>query len=114
MLVADTESEKGYFYRSDHFELAKQGVPGFYTQRGIDIVGRPAGYGKQRREEYIASDYHKPSDEIKPWWDLVGAVTDAQLLLELGWQVADSEVWPEWKTGSEFRARRNAMLKAAK
>ena len=114
VLVPDTESEKGYFYRSDHFELAKQGVPGFYTQRGIDIAGRPAGYGKQRREEYIAADYHKPSDEIKPWWDLAGAVTDAQLMLELGWRVADGDAWPEWKPGSEFKARRDALLQAGK
>jgi Zn-dependent M28 family amino/carboxypeptidase len=109
-LVPDPESEKGFFYRSDHFEFAKQGVPALYTDVGVNYLDKPAGYGLQKREEYTANDYHKVSDEIKPDWDLSGAVDDARLLFEVGYRVAESPSWPEWKPGTEFKARREAML----
>jgi Zn-dependent M28 family amino/carboxypeptidase len=109
----DPEPEKGYFYRSDHFELAKQGVPALaFLFPGTDYIGKPEGYGRQKREEYVARDYHKVSDEIKPDWDLSGAVEDTQLLFEVGYRVAEGKTWPEWKPGTEFKARREAMLKA--
>jgi len=110
-IVPDPEPEKGFFYRSDHFEFAKQGVPALYTDAGVNYVGKPAGYGEQKRDEYTTRDYHKPSDEIKPDWDLTGAVDDTQLLFMVGYRVAQSSVWPEWKPGTEFRAKREAMLK---
>lgn len=109
----DPESEKGYYYRSDHFEFAKQGVPALYTSSGIDYVGKDANYGKQKREEYTSKDYHKVSDEIKPDWDLTGAVDDAQLLTLIGYRVAQSDKFPEWKPTSEFKAKRDAMMKSA-
>ena len=107
----DPESEKGFYYRSDHFEFAKQGVPALYTDSGIDYIGKDADYSKQKRDEYTEKDYHKPSDEIKPDWDLAGAVEDAQLLTTIGYRVAQSDKIPEWKTGSEFKARRDEMMK---
>ncbi len=110
-IVPDPEPEKGFFYRSDHFEFAKQGVPALYTDAGINYVGKPAGYGNQKRDEYTSNDYHKPSDEIKPDWDLTGAVDDAQMMFMVGYRVAQSDVWPEWKAGTEFRAKREAMLR---
>ena len=110
-LTPDTEPEKGYFYRSDHFEFAKQGVPAFYTHYGVDIIGQPAGYGREKRDAFIANDYHKVTDEIKPWWDFEGTATDTRLYFEIGRQVADSDTWPEWKPGTEFKAKRDAMLK---
>ena len=110
-IIPDPEPEKGFFYRSDHFEFAKQGVPALYTDAGVTYVGKPAGYGDQKREEYNARDYHKPSDEIKPDWDLTGAVDDAQLMFMVGYRVAQGNVWPEWKPGTEFRAKREASLK---
>lgn len=110
-IIPDPEPEKGYFYRSDHFEFAKQGVPAIYTDAGVTYVGKPAGYGEQKRDEYTTRDYHKPSDEIKPDWDLTGAVDDAQLLFMIGYRVAQGDVWPEWKPGTEFRAKREEMLK---
>jgi Zn-dependent M28 family amino/carboxypeptidase len=113
VLVPDGQPEKGGFYRSDHFEFAKVGVPAFYTASGVDIIGKPADYGKMRRDEYIANDYHKPSDEIKPWWDLRGAAQDAGVLFTMGLQVADGATWPEWKPGCEFKSRRDAMMAAA-
>jgi Zn-dependent M28 family amino/carboxypeptidase len=110
-LAPDPEPEKGFYYRSDHFEFAKQGVPALYTDSGDQYVDKPAGYSKQKRDEYTARDYHKVSDEIKPDWDLAGAVEDLRLLFDVGYRVAQADKWPEWKTGSEFKARREAMLK---
>jgi len=107
----DPESEKGFYYRSDHFEFAKQGVPALYTDSGIDYVGKDANYSKQKRDEYTNKDYHKVSDEIKPDWDLTGAVDDAQLLTMIGYRVAQGDKYPEWKAGSEFKAKRDQMMK---
>ncbi len=112
VLVADPEPEKGYFYRSDHFEFAKKGVPALYTDAGTEFVGKPEGYGKSKREEYVTIDYHKPSDEVKPEWDLSGAVADLGLLLSVGYRVANAPVWPTWKPGTEFKSIREAMLSA--
>jgi Zn-dependent M28 family amino/carboxypeptidase len=107
----DAEPEKGFYYRSDHFEFAKQGVPALYLSEGIEFIGKPADYGMKKREEYTAQDYHKVSDEIKPDWDLSGAIEDLQLLWLTGWTVAQGNQWPEWKSGTEFKARREATLK---
>jgi Zn-dependent M28 family amino/carboxypeptidase len=110
-LQPDAEPEKGFYYRSDHFEFAKLGVPALYTNPGTNYVGKPADYGQQKRDEYTSKNYHKVSDEIKPDWDLSGAVEDLQLLFQVGWRVAQSERIPEWKPGTEFKARREEMLK---
>ena len=109
-MVPDGQPEKGGFYRSDHFEFAKVGVPSFYTAAGVEIIGQPDDYGKKLRDEYTANDYHKPSDEIKPWWDLRGAAQDDDLLFRMGFQVAQGDTWPEWKPGCEFKSRRDAMM----
>ena len=110
----DAEPEKGYYYRSDHFEFAKRGVPALDPGGGRDFIDKPEGYGQQKSDEYTKNDYHKPSDEVKPDWDFSGAVEDARLLLEVGHRVAETDAFPEWKPDSEFRARREAMLKAYK
>lgn len=107
----EDDPEKGYFYRSDHFEFAKQGVPALYFHSGIDYIGKPPSYGKQKRDEYVERDYHKVSDEVKPDWDLTGAVEDTQLLFEVGYRVAQGEKYPEWKPGTEFKAKREETLK---
>jgi Zn-dependent M28 family amino/carboxypeptidase len=109
----DPEPEKGSFYRSDHFEFAKEGVPALYVSQGTRFVGRPEGYGEEKRAEYTARDYHKPSDEVKPEWDLAGAVDDFRLLFLVGNAVAEADAWPEWKPGTEFKATREAMLSAS-
>jgi len=107
----DPESEKGFYYRSDHFEFAKQGVPALYTDSGINYEGKDAAFSQQKRDEYTNKDYHKVSDQIKPDWDLTGAVDDAQLLTMIGYRVAQGEKYPEWKAGSEFKAKRDEMMK---
>jgi Zn-dependent M28 family amino/carboxypeptidase len=110
-LRPDPESEKGFYYRSDHFNFAKQGVPALYTDTGIEFIGKDAAYSQKKRDEYTSTDYHAPSDHIKPDWDLSGAADDAQLMLLVGYRVADADRFPEWKPGNEFKAKRDAMLK---
>jgi Zn-dependent M28 family amino/carboxypeptidase len=109
----DAEPEKGYFYRSDHFPFAKEGVPAFDPGEGTEYIGKPADWGMKMRARYTAEDYHKPSDEVKPDWNLSGLVEDAQLFFMVGYRVANESKMPEWKPGTEFKAKRDASLKAA-
>ncbi|MBV9110593.1 MAG: M28 family peptidase [Gemmatimonadetes bacterium] len=107
----DPEPEKGYFYRSDHFELSRQGVPALaFLFPGTDYIGQPADFGTRVRANYVANDYHKPSDEVKPDWDLSGMVEDTRLLFRVGLDVANGSTWPAWNSGTEFRAARERML----
>jgi len=110
-LRPDPEPEKGFYYRSDHFNFAKQGVPALYTDTGVEFIGKDAEYSKKKRDEYTNVDYHAPSDHIKPDWDLTGAADDADLMFLIGYRVANADKFPEWKPGNEFRAKREAMLK---
>jgi len=110
-LNPDPESEKGFYYRSDHFNFAKVGVPALYTDTGVNFIGKDEAFSKAKRDEYTSTDYHKPSDEIKPDWDLSGAIEDVQLMFMVGYNVANTDRFPEWKSGNEFRAKRDAMLK---
>lgn len=86
------------------------GVPALYTDDGVTFVGKPADYGKQKRDEFNRRDYHAPSDEVKPDWDLSGLAEDAKLLLAVGYRVAMAATYPEWKPGNEFKAARDKML----
>ena len=107
---ADPEPEKGFYYRSDHFSFAKQGVPALDPDEGVDYIGKPADFGKKVRETFTARDYHKPSDVVKPDWDLSGAAEDLQLLMAVGYRVAQADAYPGWKPGNEFKAKRDEML----
>ncbi|PYQ47655.1 MAG: peptidase M28 [Acidobacteria bacterium] len=107
----DAEPEKGFYYRSDHFNFAKQGVPALDPDEGIEFIGKPAGYGQRVRDDYTQNRYHKPSDEVLPDWDLSGAGEDLQLLFAVGYRVAQADRYPEWRPGTEFKAKRDAMLK---
>ena len=101
--TGDTAPEQGFFFRSDHLEFTRVGVPALETSPGIDYIGRPAGYGVQKRAEYIRNDYHKASDVVKPDWDLTGAVEDLQILLEVGYRVAQQSERPTWKPDAVWR-----------
>ncbi|MBS1993503.1 MAG: M28 family peptidase [Cyanobacteria bacterium SZAS LIN-3] len=99
----DQEPDKGYFFRSDHLEFIRKGVPAlFFLNPGDDFIDQPPGYALQRRIEYLTSCYHKAGDKVHPDWDLSGMVEDAQLLFLTGLEVANSDVRPSWKEGSEF------------
>ncbi|MBO0694870.1 MAG: M28 family peptidase [Verrucomicrobia bacterium] len=107
----NSQPEKGTFFRADHFEFSKRGVPSLYTGGGKDFIGKPADFGQQKRDDYTAHHYHQVSDEVDPNWDLSGAVQDVQLLFEVGYQVANGDKFPEWRPDSEFKAKREAMLR---
>ena len=113
VLDPDPETEKGFFYRSDQFEFAKQGVPALFTDTGTRYVGKGPEYGLTKRDEYTNGDYHGVGDEVKADWDLSGAVEDAQLLFQVGYRVSQRAAFPEWSEGTEFKARRDSMLAGA-
>ncbi len=113
VLAPDPEPSKGFFYRSDHFEFAKRGVPALYIDEGTDYIGKAAGYGQEKRDDWTARLYHKPHDEVDAAWDMGGAIADLRLLYYVGRHVADGETWPTWKDGTEFKAVREASLRGA-
>ncbi len=107
----EAHPERGSYYRSDHFEFAKVGVPSYYAKSGKAFIGQPADFGEKLINDYIANDYHKVTDEVKPGWTFEGAAQDTEFLMEVGLRVANGETWPVWKPGNEFKARRDAMMK---
>ena len=111
VVKGDPEPEKGHYYRSDHFSFAKQGIPALETGSGVDYTAHPGDWGMKKREEYTANDYHKPSDIVRADWDLSGAVEDLQLLMTVGLKIGNSNTWPQWNPGTEFKAKRDAMMK---
>ncbi len=102
VVTGDTAPEQGFYFRSDHLEFANGNVPSLETSPGIDFVGKPSEFGAQMRTEYIQNDYHKVSDQIKPGWDLTGAVEDLQVLLEVGYRVAQDDGHPSWKPDAPY------------
>ncbi|MGH7187546.1 MAG: M28 family peptidase [Pseudomonadota bacterium] len=108
----DEFPEKGRFYRSDQFNFAKVGVPAAYLKFGTDVIGKPAGYGREQLEAYEKNDYHQPSDELKDDWDFSGAVEDARLGFFLGCRVASADAMPQWNKGDEFEAARKQAIAA--
>ncbi|MEW5248521.1 M28 family metallopeptidase [Microbulbifer discodermiae] len=107
-LSPEDHPERGYYYRSDHFSLAKKGVPMLYFDSGTDSFDHSRAWAQQQGENYTAHAYHKPADEYDPNWDLNGAAMDLQLGMRLGLQLANSRTWPNWYQGNEFRAIRDA------
>jgi Zn-dependent M28 family amino/carboxypeptidase len=94
----------GLYFRSDHFNFAKRGIPALFTGNSIDHVEHGKEYGQQRQDDYTKNRYHQPADAYNSeQWDLSGAVQDAQLLFSLGKRLANSNDWPQWKAGSEFK-----------
>ena len=102
----DSSPEAGYFYRSDHLHFAQLGIPVLYTSNGIDMVEGGVERGRAVNEAYVAHNYHKPSDEVTPEWDMSGGAEDLEALYAVGRRLADSDMWPEWRANAEFRAAR--------
>jgi Zn-dependent M28 family amino/carboxypeptidase len=111
-VVPDQFPDKGFFYRSDQFSLAKIGVPAAYFEAGTEVIGKPAGWGKQAQQEFEDKHYHQPSDELREDWNFDGAIEDVQLFFYLGLKVANSQRMPAWKPGDEFEAARKEALAA--
>lgn len=101
-IVPDQAPEQGSYYRSDHFSLAKVGVPSFSVKQGYDVVGKPAEWGHAMATEYRDKHYHQPSDELDPSWNYAAAVQMARLVLLMGWDAANSVDRPMWVPGEEF------------
>ena len=111
----DQFPDRGTFYRSDQFNFARIGVPAAYLKKGTDVIGKPAGFGRQQEEDYEKKDYHQPSDELRENWDFTGAVEDVQLAFWLGCRVAVADALPEWTKGDEFEgARKTALAQAGR
>lgn len=107
VVVADPKPEKGSFYRSDHFELSKKGVPMIYAKPGFDHREKGLEYGLSKMAEYVSHDYHRPSDEYHESWDMSGAIEDLELFYWVGLDIVDSGKWPGWVEGTEFKAIRD-------
>ncbi|MBL8547416.1 MAG: M28 family peptidase [Hyphomonadaceae bacterium] len=107
-VVPDSSPEAGYFYRSDHLHFAQLGIPVLYTSNGVDLVNGGVERGNALNAAYVANNYHKPSDELTPDWDMSGATEDLEALYTVGRQLADSTAWPQWRANAEFRAAREA------
>jgi len=110
-VVAEAFPDKGSYYRSDHLSFARLGVPAAYLDAGTEMVGRPPGWGREKRQAWQEAHYHQPSDDLTPDWNFEGAVEDARLLFLLGVKVANAPRAPTWRPGDEFEAaRRKALL----
>jgi len=107
----DPSPERGSIFRSDHFSFAKQGVPVIYTSPGVDHIEHGEKWGREKIDKYIAENYHKPSDEYDPGWDLSGTVDDLRLLFRVGYRLSMESTFPNWHEGSEFKAIRDAYIK---
>lgn len=107
----DATPTNGFYYRSDHFSFAKAGVPALMTQTGDDMVHGGTAAGKAALADYTAHRYHTVHDNFDPDWDFSGVAEDAQALYEVGRVLSLGDQWPEWNKDSEFRAKREAMIK---
>lgn len=108
-IVPDQAPEQGSYYRSDHFSLAKAGIPAFSIKQGSAIVDKPEGFGQAKSKEYRDKHYHQPSDEFDPAWDFGAAVQVGRLAFWLGWEAAQAAEMPMWQKGEEFYAKTAAV-----
>ncbi len=112
VVVKDSNPSAGYYFRSDHFNFAKVGIPALYTETGDDNVAKGLAWGKARKEDYTTNRYHAPADNFEPAkWDFSGMVEDLRLLFSVGYRLSNEATFPGWKEGSEFKAIREKSMK---
>jgi Zn-dependent M28 family amino/carboxypeptidase len=109
-ILPDPNAHTGMYYRSDHFSFARVGVPALFARGNVDHWEKGKAYMQEKEQEWINHCYHKPDDEYEDWWDLSGIEADAQLLFRVGWHIANTDQYPQWNEGSEFKAIREAQL----
>lgn len=106
-MAFESHPEAGYYYRSDHFNFAKAGIPALYTESGSDVAGKGKAYGEQLADEYREKHYHRPSDEYDATtWTMEGGIFEFKWLFQVGKRLAYEDKMPQWKAGSEFKAIR--------
>lgn len=111
VVVKDSNPSAGFYFRSDHFNFAKVGIPALYTESGDDNIKHGAAWGKAQKEDYTTNRYHAPADNFEPSkWDFSGMVSDLRLLFEVGYRLSKENTFPGWKKGSEFRAIREKSM----
>ena len=113
VLVGDTDLRAGWYYRSDHFSFARQGVPSIWFKSGTDFIGRPEGWGEKTYADWVKTKYHTPGDEVEPDWVYDGLAQDARLAFALGAAVAQRDEMPQWTPGDEFEEVRKATMEAS-
>ncbi len=112
VVVPDPNPSAGYYFRSDHFNFAKVGIPALYTETGEDNIKNGLAWGKAQKEDYTKNRYHAPGDNFEPSkWDFIGMIEDLRLLFDVGYRLSNETTFPSWKTGSEFKAIREKSMK---
>jgi Zn-dependent M28 family amino/carboxypeptidase len=109
-VAPENRPEAGGYYRSDHFNFAKAGIPALYTRAGVDVIGKGKEYGQKKQDEYTRYHYHRPSDEYDETWTMEGGIEDLKLLFQVGKRLAAETTFPKWKAGSEFKSIREKSL----
>jgi Zn-dependent M28 family amino/carboxypeptidase len=112
-LRPEPSPQAGYYYRSDHFSLAKHGVPMIYAKLGNDLVNGGTAAGDAAAADYRANRYHGPNDEYNAAWDWAGAIRELEIFYRIGRELATGTAWPNWNEGDEFRAIRDKSRAAA-
>jgi Zn-dependent M28 family amino/carboxypeptidase len=110
-ILPDPNAQSGMYYRSDHFSFARVGVPSLFVRGNNDHWEKGKEYMSEKEQQWLANHYHKPADEYEDWWDLEGVADDAKLLFRVGWKLANEDKFPQWKEGSEFKAKREEYMK---
>jgi Zn-dependent M28 family amino/carboxypeptidase len=113
VISPETTPENGFYFRSDHFNFAKAGVPAMLASSGLDLIDGGKAAGEKAAEDYTAHRYHTPNDVFNPAWDYAGILEDTQALYELGRKLSHTGVWPQWYAASPFRAAREKMMAPA-
>lgn len=107
IIVADPVPSSGLYYRSDHFNFAKVGIPSLFTGSGVDNITHGKEWGMKQAQDYIKTRYHSPQDNFdEKTWEMSGMVEDVRLLFDMGYRLSIEQTFPKWKTGSEFKAIR--------
>jgi len=102
VITGDEEPEKGFFFRSDHINFARAGIPALYASSGLDLVEGGTAAGHAAADDYTTNRYHKPGDNYDPDWDYRGVIADLEMLYAVGKQVGDETKFPQWKPGADF------------
>lgn len=110
-VIPDPDPGKGYFFRSDHFNFAKIGIPALYASGSFEHMTKGKEFIAKKTQEYLTVKYHQPQDNYEPeMWDMSGLAQDATLLFKVGYRLANESYWPQWSEGSEFKAKRDADM----